>query len=296
MTPNQIADAQGPRWRELTAEERQVQYSPSSCTGGTFEPYIAEYAERSLTVRERFANQGPPLQELRYGPGDSNTVDLVVPGTSGPCPLLVFIHGGYWQRLSKRESLFAAQDCLDAGVAFAAVDYTLAPEASLDQIVAECHAAVAALRAGASAIGIDPERIVVCGSSAGAHLSAMVGLGSPDGWRPAGLGLLSGVFELEPLIGTTINEAVGLDVEAAQRNSPLLADLTDFPPTVVAWGDNETDEFKRQSLGMAGAIAKTGTAVNAFEVPNRNHFDIVFDLANPAEPLGAAMHDLVAAA
>ncbi len=286
----------GPRWRELTEEQREVQYSPSSCTGGSFETFIAQYESRSEQARQEFASSGPPLQVLRYGDAPSQTVDIVVPRSADvatPCPLIVFIHGGYWQLLSKNESLFAAQDCLSHGIGFAAVDYTLAPNASLDEIVAECHRALAVVRERAPALGVDVERIIVCGSSAGAHLSAMVGLGSSDGWRPAGIGLLSGVFELEPLIGTTINEAVGLDVDAARRNSPLLFPLDGFPPTVIAWGDNETDEFKLQSVAFESALAAAAVPVSTMEVAGRNHFDVVLDLCDTLTPLGRAMIRLV---
>ncbi len=297
MPTPQPTEAPEPRWRTLTPAERQVEYSPSSCTGGSFEPFIAQYESRSEDARRHFDAAGPALQVLRYGDAEAQTLDVVVPDgqaeEGGLHPLLVFIHGGYWQLLSKRESLFAARDCLSEGIAFAAIDYTLAPAATLDEIVAECHRAVGVLRAEASMLGIDPDRIVVCGSSAGAHLSAMLGLGAPDGWRPAAVGLLSGIFELEPLIGTDINAAVGLDVESARRNSPMLAALDGFPPALIAWGDNETSEFKLQSQAFGARLSAAGVPVSTLEVPDRNHFDVVLDLCDDTKPLGAATIALV---
>ena len=279
----------------MTDAERQVAYSPSSCTGGTFAPFIAEYETRSENARQRFERSGPPLREIRYGTGPSQTVDLVCPeGADGATPLVVFIHGGYWQLLSKSESLFAAPDCIDNGLAFAAVDYTLAPAATLDEIVTECRQALSALLAACPDAGIDSERIVVCGSSAGGHLSAMVGLGTDDGWRPAAVGLLSGVFELEPLIGTDINTKVGIDLPVAKRNSPMLAELAGFPSALIAWGDIETEEFKLQSRAFGHLLSGQGTPVSLLEVADRNHFDVVLDLCTPRTPLGDAMLHLVA--
>ena len=117
----------------------------------------------------------------------------------------------------------------------------------------------------------------------------MIGLGLQDGWRPAGVGLISGVFELEPLIGTSINDAVQLDLTQARRNSPMLQDLAGFPPAVLAWGDNETDEFKRQSQSMCQLLSTAGTAATAIEIADRNHFDVVLDLCDRDTPLGAAI-------
>ena len=269
-------------------------YSPSSCVDGDIGRFIAEYVDRSNAARQQCRNSGQPIHEIRYGPGSSQTIDLVVPEAAGtetavghaadPVPLVVFIHGGYWQELSKIESFFAAHDCLEAGFAFAAVDYSLAPEATLDEIATECGAALGALVTAAPQHHIDPTRIVVAGSSAGAHLAAMVGLG--PGWRPAATVLVSGVFDLEPLIDTYINDAVGLDLLAAQRNSPALAELASFPPTVIAYGDNETAEFKRQSNEFASLLRTAGTEVTTIEVPGRNHFDVILDLCDPATVLG----------
>ena len=251
---------------------------------GPLEPYLDDYADRSTAA---YAEVGR-VETISYGPGPANTIDLAVPSgdrTAGTIPLHVYIHGGYWQLLSKRESFFLAPDCLARGLAFAAVDYTLAPAATLDEIVDECVAALAALRSTAPDFGIDPDAVVVSGSSAGAHLTAMVTLELPPGQRPAAVIPVSGVFELEPLIGTSINDAVGLDVDRARANSPLLQDLSGFPPSVVAYGDNEPDEFKRQSRALVDKLVAAGRPTVEVEVNGRNHFDVVFDIITHLTPL-----------
>ncbi|MEE9414834.1 MAG: alpha/beta hydrolase, partial [Acidimicrobiales bacterium] len=182
------------RWRELSNAELEREYSPSSAIGGDFSQYVEAYIARSEAARTQCFNAGSTLIELRYGSDVSQSVDLVVPAAGvGPVPLLVFIHGGYWQLLSKRESFFAATACLDQGIAFAAVDYTLAPTASLDEIVNECRRALRLLGESATEYGYDQHRIFIAGSSAGAHLTAMAGLTSNEsstttlGFAPAGL-------------------------------------------------------------------------------------------------------------
>lgn len=275
------------QWRDMDAATRAAAYSPSSVLDGPLGPYIDAYVADS---RAAYA-ACPGTRTLRYGPADSNTVDVVTPDSTAPVPLHVFLHGGYWQELSKRESFFPAVDTLARGMGFAAVDYTLAPQASLDTIVEECCAAIAELARQAAALNVDPARMVLSGSSAGAHLAAMCCLRLSPDLLPAGVLLLSGVYEIEPLIGTYINDALGLDRASAARNSPASADLRRFPPAVIAWGAQETEEFKRQSRHFAARLAAAGRPARVIEVAWRNHFDIVHDLAADTE-LGRALSTL----
>lgn len=271
-----FAPADIPRWRTMDDETRSIEYSPSSALDGDIGEFIQAYVDKSALAY----SQCQPIHTLDYGPKPSNTIDFVRPDVDGAVPLHVFIHGGYWQELSKRESFFPALDTLKRGIAFAAIDYTLAPHAGLDEIVAECCAAMAQLAEGADSLGVDRNRIVVSGSSAGAHLAAMCCLDLSPHLRPAGAVLMSGIFEVAPLIGTYINDALGLDTDTAERNSPALSDLSGFPRTVIAWGENETDEFKRQSRFFAALLRAAGGQVEALEMPARNHFDLVDDIAN----------------
>jgi arylformamidase len=271
-----------PQWPAMSVEERTRQYSPSSMLDGPLDPYLDAYATRSAEARAA----APSVVTVRYGPKPSNTIDVALPEPGGPAPALhVYIHGGYWQQLSKRESFFLAPPCLARGEAFAAIDYTLAPEATLDEIVDECCTALVTLRviADTGELPIDPERITVSGSSAGAHLTALTACRLPVEQRPAAVILASGIYDLEPLLATDINDAVGLDVAGAQRNSPARCDLSGFPPAVIAFGDNEPEEFKRQSRRFADLIraARGGAEIDPvaeIEVAGRNHFDVVFDI------------------
>ncbi len=270
-------------WRRLSDSEREREYSPSSCIGGNYRPFVQAYADRSQQARVQLRGQ----LNLRYGAAPTQRLDLFVPTTEQAPPLLLFIHGGYWQELSKEESAFSAADCVQAGIAFAALDYTLAPQASVAQMVDECQEALAWLRGHSATLGVDGRRIVVAGSSAGAHLAAMLALRAPG--QLAGAVLVSGIYELEPLIGTSINSALGLDTAAAQALSPALMAAGAFPPSIVAWGEVETAEFKRQSQAFAAQLRQAGTPCREIEVPARNHFDVILDLAKPGTNLGDAV-------
>jgi arylformamidase len=272
----------------LPDAERELAYSPSVCIGGDYVPWLRAYRLRSDAARLTTLQQGARWSEGRYGPAASQRLDLCLPPSSAaagsPVPLLVYVHGGYWQELAAADSLFAAPACIARGMAFAALDYTLAPAAALPQIIAECHAALGWLAAHAEGLGIDPRQVRLAGSSAGAHLAALMCLPSvgdvPLPLRPQAALLVSGVYELEPLVGTSINQALGLDASLARRCSPAYRPLQQMPRCTLAWGEVETAAFKQQSVRFADALVRAGASVSTFEVPGRNHFDVVLDLVD----------------
>jgi arylformamidase len=271
-------------WKRLSLQEREREYSPS--IDGDCEPHIRAYAELSAAAR-----CAHPPATFRYGRKPSQTLDIFLPieASSRP-PVVVFFHGGYWQKLSKTESAFAAPRCLARGIAYVAADYTLAPKADLDEIVLESRAVLSWLERFANVAGIDQNRIVVAGSSSGAHLAAMTALHSEI---VKGAILVSGIYDLEPLIGTSIDAALQLDVASARRNSPLHLELTGFPRTVICWGDSETNQTKRQSRAFADALRARGAVCTELEISGRNHFDVIVDLADPQKELGKHLYGLI---
>lgn len=266
-----------------TAIERD--YSPSTRVD-SLPRLLDEYRLRSLDARAHLT----PVTHA-YGDLPCERVDLfpALPGA----PAHIFLHGGYWQELTKDDSSFPAPGFARAGITFVAVDYGLAPQFRLDEIVAQVRRAIAWVWSNHAMLEIDPGRIVVSGSSAGAQLAAMAAL---TDWRamglPArvlsGLVLLSGIYELEPLIETYINDPVGMDRAVALRNSPLQHLETSHvaTPTIVAWGEHETDAFKLESRRFADKWSAAGNPVARLEVPGRNHFDIVYDLSDWGSQLG----------
>jgi arylformamidase len=276
------------------ADKRTLEreYSPSSCVEN-LNVFLDAYTTKSEAVR---AQLGPPV-EHRYGAAAAEVLDLfAAPASAGTLrPLLIYIHGGYWQELSKNEHSFPAAALNRNGISYIAVNYGLAPEATLDEMVERCRRAVAWVAQHSTALGVDAAAIHVSGCSAGAHLAAMTALSD---WSRYGLAaspirsviLLSGVYDLRPLPLTYINDAVRMSEADALRNSPLLlidAAAGSFPPALVAVGDNEPSEFKRQSMEFAQALARKGAAVRSHQAAGRNHFDLPFDLGDEATPFGA---------
>ena len=265
---------------------REREYSPSSVIGGDYGPLLARYRRESENARRTLAVQ----HDLRYGPAPRALIDYFpAPAAARRPGLLVYFHGGYWQELSKDDSAFLAPAWHAAGFAHAVVGYTLAPEARLPAIVDECRAAVAWLHAQADALGFDPGRIVAAGSSAGAYLAAACVDAAPAPLR--GIVPVSGIFDVAPLIGTSIDKVLGLD-EATAAALDLLRTPRRFCPAVVAWGEIETAAFKAQSQAFAARLAADGASCTTLEIAGRNHFDVVLELGNPASPLFEAAYGL----
>ena len=114
-----------------------------------------------------------------------------------------------------------------------------------------------------------------------------------ESFFPFGTVLVSGIYEVEPLIGTSTDNKLSLNPDQAVRNSPMLSSLKNFPSTIVAWGENETDQFKRQSKFFANKLIDENVSVRSVEIKNKNHFDIILDLANFDEPLGKELKELL---
>jgi arylformamidase len=209
-----------------------------------------------------------------------------VPGRTD-APLFVFIHGGYWRALGKQDSVFMARNFTAHGVAVAAVNYQLAPAARLSEIVAQCRRSLAWLYTHGLAHGINVRRIVLGGSSAGAHLAAMLlapgwqaAFGVPPDVVQAGV-LVSGLYDLAPVQQTTPNDWLALDSAEAAALSPQSCLPAAGARLCIATAEKDTDEFKRQSLDYAAACTRQGCAVQYEQIAGRNHFDVIMDWMSP---------------
>ncbi|MBB4285216.1 alpha/beta hydrolase [Roseospira goensis] len=248
---------------------------------------FARWAEHSAAVR---TEAGESLRrDLRYGDGSRRTLDLFG-GALGmlPRPLLIFLHGGYWQSMDKSSFSFLAPRLIEAGAAVAVVNYPLCPEASLPVIVAAVREAVQMLWHEATPLGLDRRRFIVAGHSAGGHLVAElmctrwpdVDAAMPVDAVKGGVAL-SGLFDLRPLVRTSINEKLGLDGPAAERNSPLFRDPVPGGSLTLAVGELEHEAFHGQAARLAQRWAALGVNETWLTLPGRHHFSVVDALADP---------------
>lgn len=256
----------------------EAEYSPSSVAKHPAPWYIDDYARRSAAT---LGSLGDRIRREAYGPGADEYV--VLARAEASAPLLVFIHGGYWKALSADECSMWAADALDLGFSFASVNYTLAPTATLERIVMQCRTAMDWL---IDSSGLAPTRVVVAGSSAGGHLAAMVTTANPQPSRCSAAVLLSGVFDLRPIVPTTVNEPLGLTVPDAVRLSPAHARVSPIPAVRAFVGDEETATFKAQSSAYVDKLRTAGLDATCRTVAGRDHFDLIYDLVTPGTDLG----------
>jgi arylformamidase len=261
-------------WRSWSLTEREREYSPSSCVA-SIDSELVQYHIYSTE-----AEDNAPIEMINgvaYGEHRDEVFDLFPALGNGKRPLMIFLHGGYWQELGRSLSRFAGARLAFGGVALAVVEYTLAPEASLDQIVDQCTRAVRHLIDHAAELGINPLRISIAGSSAGAHLAALAAAAIDHPFER--LLLFSGIYDLEPLVGTYINEKLGLSVADALRLSPMYL-RPSLSNTLMVIGENETSEFARQHHMYADHLQAYGVHVEARTIPKQNHFSVISNLAD----------------
>ena len=230
-----------------------------------------------------------PPRVLSYGPGERNRIDLF-PG-NGDGPLVVFIHGGYWQALDGSSFSHCARGLNAHGISVAVPTYDLCPAVTVGDIIAQMRMASREL----AKLG---QRLVVSGHSAGGHLAAcLLATDWPafDASLPKNLVsaayAISGLFDLPPLVGTSINNALRLDRLSAKAASPLF-----WTPPVrgsldAVVGGNESAEYFRQSRSIAEAWGR-GIATRFGTVPGANHFTAIAPLADPNSPMVLRLKEL----
>ena len=245
---------------------------------------IVDWDRRSAGI----AAAHPQHLDMRYGPRERNRIDYFAAQRSN-APVLVFIHGGYWQMRAKETFRFLAAGPLAHGISVAHVGYTLAPDATLAEIVTEIHAAIDSIAARAADLGADPKRLYVSGWSAGGHLAAM-SLSHPS--VRGGLAI-SGIFDLEPIRLSYLNEKLRLEPSDVTALSPMTQIRSPSPPLVIAYGTAELPELQRQSRDYAQAREKAGLPVRLASIVGKNHFTILDELAKPDGELTKLLVELV---
>jgi len=219
--------------------------------------------------------------DLAYGDTPRERLDLFLAADpKGPTP--GFIHGGYWQMNDKENFAFFAEALLPLGINLAVIEYTLAPGARLDRIVAEVRRSVRWLAEHLGEYGADPNRLYVSGHSAGGHLTAMT---MPLAEVCGGIAI-SGIYDLEAIRLNYLNEKLGLDAAEAERNSPVRHLPANAGELVVAYG---TRELPEQSIEYAQAWTKRGLLGRPLPVDGADHFTILDALGRPEGVLTQAL-------
>jgi arylformamidase len=279
-------------YRDYDTDALEFQYGPRLAVQG-----VDAILERWVARSTAFTDGNPCALDIAYGPRAAEKLDFYKPA-GGNAPVMIFIHGGYWRALDKKDHAFVAEPFVAAGALVASINYTLCPEVTIDEITRQARAACAWVWRNAAAHGGDPEQVHVVGHSAGGHLAAAM---AATDWPAFEAGLpkdmlksatpISGLFDLEPLLLVSVNDDVHLDAAAAARNSPAKMNPGHDIPMTVAVGGAETDEFRRQSRDFCDSWRGKLGRIDYVESDGANHFTVIEGLVEPGNPLTRAVLD-----
>jgi arylformamidase len=244
--------------------------------------WLAKWRARSDVIREQ---PGAKL-DIAYGPKPKERLDYFSCGRDD-APLFVFLHGGYWQRNDKEMFAFVTEGPRAREIDCAIVGYTLAPEASLTEIVGQIKHALSFLADRANGLPFDRKRLIVGGWSAGGHLTASVA----DHPAIHGGLSISGIFDLEPISLNYLNEALKLTPLEIEKLSPIRQPLQNKPMFLAA-GANELSELRRQSKIYFERAEQEKKQVEMRILPGHHHSSILEELFEKNGALTEALRQL----
>jgi len=245
---------------------------------------IARYPQMSAATRSRLQHRAG----VAYGPGADETLDIFpAPGLGRP--VQVFVHGGAWRHFGKDDYSFVAEAFVPAGIATVVLNFTNLPQIRLPGMIDQVRRALEWVHRHAQGFGGDPARIHVSAHSSGAHLAANA-LQQVDFVRSAALA--SGPYFLEPALLSHRSEYLRLEGDEVRRLSPGLNAHRLRCPVLVAYAENDTDEFRRQSREFAAGLEAAGRLLGLMACEKVNHFELMERWADPGHEWTRAMLEL----
>ena len=268
-------------YKGMDAQTLEAQYNLVARRGPDFPELVERWIARSASHAQAVGAR----MNLAYGEGDREKLDFFS-GGDRKGPLVIYIHGGYWQRGDKNMYGFVTEAFIKHGVSVAMLNYNLTPSVRMGQIPPQIRKAIAWNWHNAADLDFSRDKVFVMGHSAGGHLTAMMmatDWPQYDSAIPADMikgGLpISGVFELEPIVHTSLNEGPQMDIPEAITESPTFIPPVTNAPQLVIVGGGETDEFLRQSDDYANKFRTSERIMERYDVPNDDHFDELERLA-----------------
>ena len=246
---------------------------------------MAAWARDAADYRARRAPR-----KISYGPAPRTTIDYFAGDGQGP--IVVFIHGGYWQALDGSSFSHCARGLNAHGIDVAVPTYDLCPQVTVDTIIDE-------MRVAARELARLGRPLVISGHSAGGHLAACLlatDWPAQDDSLPKDLVVaayaISGLFDLVPLAGTSINKALGLNGASARAASPLFWKPPAHGSLDAVVGERESAEYHRQSRTVADVWSAAGLPTRYGTVADANHFTAIAPLADPDSEMVLRLKEL----
>jgi arylformamidase len=254
-------------------------------------PDYANYFDRRERISRQTTAHHTILKDIPYGDHPKEDLDIFlskIPHSKA----LVFIHGGYWHLLDKTMFHFLAGHFLKYNVTTVLVNYPLAPLSSIDEIVSSNRKALQWIHDNIASFNGDPNELYVLGHSAGGHLASMLLVEEKAKFVKAVISL-SGLFRLEPVMLSYLNDSIGMDRENAMNNSPVLLKPATDCPLLLVTGAEESDEFKAQSEELYQSWKSKNNNTEILQVPHKNHYSILDTVVEKDSTLWATMSRLM---
>jgi len=272
-----------------SVEELEVEYSPSAwCQRMKREDVVEDHCRTVRRASQDAVGQMCGTLDVPYGPSQGQRLDIFKnKDTSPDAPMFVFIHGGYWQAMSKEDYSFIGLPLVTAGALFVAVEYDLAPLVSVTTIVKQIRNAVEYLLK--LAMKSNSRGVYLCGHSAGAQLVSMAlsvdwstRISKDCNKLIKAILLISGVFDLRPLVKTSTNEKLSMTEEEAWLCSPMNSDHVtrvshafQHCDVLIVVGENDSPQFHQQSLLYDQMLKERGVRTRYLDIPVVDHFTVV---------------------
>jgi arylformamidase len=251
-----------------------------------FDALLQQNRERAQVIKGKLN----PIQDVAYGSETIQKLDIYAPKNIKKAPVIIYLHGGGWTVGSKNPWAISAEALMSQGVLSVSVDYGLAPQYRMADIITHVRQAIAWVYNNIEQYGGDPSRLYIYGASAGAHLASTAvmpswhkGFGLPEDVIK-GLIAMSGIYDLCSLVHAPeaeIQKAFQMTLEESRRDSPFYHPPKHAIPAIVAYGEKEPlILYHFEASNYARELDKAGCSVSLIEVPGANHFDVINELAN----------------
>lgn len=250
-------------------------------------PDYADYFDRWEKQSRQTSEHNTVLRDIPFGDHPKERLDIF-PSNIHHSKTLVFIHGGYWHLLDKSIFHFLAEHFLKYNITTVFVNYPLAPQSSIDEIVSSCRRALRWIHDNIKFYNGDPGELYLMGHSAGGHLTSMLLVGEETKFVRAAISL-SGIFRLEPVMLSYLNHSIGMDRENAMKNSPVFLSPANDCSLLLVTGTDESDEFKDQSEELYQCWKSKSGNTELLMVPQKNHYSILDAVIEKDSVLRAAI-------
>lgn len=289
MGPTIVMTEPSKLWTNLSQEEHEFQYNPQKAF-----PDFAKAREAREPLNTRALAELVQHRDIAFGNHPLRKLDIYPADQSGPRPVHVFFHGGYWRAQDKSSFASMAPMLVERGITAVVMNYELCPDSTLDGVVDSALAGLEWVFWNIASFGGDPLRVSLSGHSAGAHLVAEA---IAEDWAARGVDPsfiigavpVSGIFDPTPAMLTTVNLQLNLTEETISRRNVEVRPVMSKCPVSLFVGGLEPWHWIDQTYRYAHHLHRQGLTPEVHVLPAYGHFDILNDFVDPDAPIGASL-------